>query len=120
MKKNLAIGIDLISIKEFKKSMKTKTFLTKVFTRNESANRNPESLAGIFAAKEAVIKALALPSNFWQNIEIDKEKNGRPFLRLSPAIQEKIYDADLSITHQNGMAIAAVVAQIRQDDDKKL
>ena len=53
------IGIDLVQISEFKDRMNHEVVLNKVFTAQElKDNLNVESLAGIFAAKEAFLKAL--------------------------------------------------------------
>ena len=56
------IGIDIVNIEKFKEKLEKKDFESKIFTDNEiHYSRKKENyiqtFAGIFAAKEAIIKA---------------------------------------------------------------
>ena len=105
-------GCDLVSIERFKKAIKRsgETFLKKIFLSSEISNKKTESLAGIFAAKEAVVKALELPVASWLAIEIAKEKTGRPYLILkNKKYKDKILSVDLSISHDGSCALAIAV-----------
>ena len=59
------IGIDIVSIEKFRKKFEKNNFESKIFTDNEiHYSRKKENyiqtFAGIFAAKEAIIKAYNL------------------------------------------------------------
>ncbi len=103
-------GIDILSIKDFADSLKNggETFKRKVFTNQELSNQELKHLAGIFAAKEAVIKALSIKPGKWLEIEIFNEKSGRPFVKLINNFKLKSYD--LSISHTKNTAVAVFVA----------
>ena len=63
------IGIDIIEIKRIKKTMKSSLDFKKIFTENEieyfkSNGFRYESIAGNFAAKEAISKALGTGIKF--------------------------------------------------------
>lgn len=103
-------GIDIVDISDFKKSLKNggKIFLDKIFTKSEQKNLNPIHLAGVFAAKEAITKALSMPIGSWLKIEISHEKSGRP--KVSFPLSGKYQSFDLSISHTEETAIASFVA----------
>ncbi len=103
-------GIDIVEAKEFKASLKSggPTFLHRVFLPSELTRPEPTHLAGVFAAKEAVIKALALPIGSWLAIEIRYEQSGRPFAVVDSPVTLK--DSDLSISHTKTVAVAVFVA----------
>ena len=63
--KNINIGVDIEDVKRFQKLnlVSDKTFLGKIFTKNElvycfSKKNKAEHLAGRFSAKESILKAL--------------------------------------------------------------
>lgn len=107
---NIRAGIDIVDVKDFKKSLKNggQNFLDKLFTKQEQQNKDPIHLAGIFAAKEAVLKALSLKPGKWSEIEVLYEKSGRPYLHLSKEL--KIKSSDLSISHTKTTAVAVFMA----------
>ncbi|MCH8003972.1 MAG: holo-ACP synthase [Nanoarchaeota archaeon] len=97
------IGTDIVKISEFNElSDKAKK---KIFQPSE-INKNIESLAGIFAAKEAFKKAFGTKIN-WLDIEIKKKRNGKPMIYLGNKSLES--DSDVSISHNGDYAIAVVV-----------
>lgn len=107
----LKIGCDIVSIKRFEQSAKNsgKEFLNRIFSASELAREaKTETLAGMFAAKEAVAKALSLKAGDWHKIEIVKNKDGRPEARLAEFVQE-IVTHDLSISHDGEYAMAAAI-----------
>lgn len=104
------VGCDLVDIKKFKKSFQRgkDKFLDKIFSSRELADSPKiETLVGIFAAKEAVIKALGLKAGDWHKIEIIKN-NDRPKARISESAAQ-IISHDISISHDNGRAVAIAV-----------
>lgn len=66
-------------------------------------------LAGTLAAKEAVIKALALgPLPAWaRRIEITRSQDGAP----SAAVEGMKVGLEISISHDGGMAVAVALAR---------
>jgi phosphopantetheine--protein transferase-like protein len=79
---------------------------------------NTEALAGVFAAKEAVSKALGtgIGKVHWQDIEIIHAQTGEPELRLHGVANEvaaarHLSEWAVSITHDGGIAMAVAVAR---------
>lgn len=107
---NICTGIDVVDIKDFERSLKNggQNFLNKLFTKKEQQNKNIVHLAGIFAAKEAVLKALSLKPGKWLETEILYEKTGRPYVHFYKDIKSKSFD--LSISHTKTTAVAVFVA----------
>ena len=76
--------------------------------------RKVETLAGFWAAKEAIAKALGcgIGSQLsFHDIIIAKDHKGAPYFKLSKAAQAVhfIRESSLSISHDGGFAIAVVV-----------
>lgn len=77
------------------------------------------SLAGRFAAKEAVAKALGSPGDLsWQDVTVVKDTHGRPELKVSGACERRatalgVTHWHVSVSHDGGMAIAFVIAEAR-------
>ncbi len=112
------IGNDILNIYDFGKSLMKDKFSDNVFLPSEMKNKNTEHLAGIFAAKEAVMKALGLKAGSWLKIEVVNERSGKPIVKLSKDIvKDKILDYDLSISHDRKYAIATFVVVL--NDSKK-
>lgn len=83
--------------------------MEKIFSRAELLTKpSKESLAGIFAAKEAIIKSLDLKVGSWQEVEIAKNKKGRPEIKFSGS-DLKILSQDLSISHHGRYVMAVAV-----------
>jgi len=100
-------GCDIVEIARFEKSMKGR--LDTVFSTHELAGApTMETLAGMFAAKEAIIKALEMKAGDWQEIEIVKNKSGRPEAKLLE-VHSKILSHDISISHDGGYAMAVAI-----------
>jgi len=108
---NIKIGCDIVNIKKFTISLNRggDNFLNKIFSTHELLNcKTPENLAGFFAVKEAVKKALELNPDDWKKIEIIKKANGRPQVKLI-GIKKPIISNDISISHDEGYAMATAV-----------
>ncbi|MCM1286593.1 MAG: holo-ACP synthase [Acetobacter sp.] len=98
------IGIDIVKISRMENSIKSSSFMKKVFTQCEKEYcTRSESFAGIFAAKEAYFKALGdgikLPLT---EIEVLHDDKGKPYLN-------GIDNSDLSISHDGEYAVATVI-----------
>ncbi|WP_226537520.1 holo-ACP synthase [Fictibacillus halophilus] len=110
-------GIDIIELKRIKKAtLHQERFPNRILTpfeqkRFESLNgsRKYEYLAGRFAAKEAMAKALGVGIGAelsWHDMEIKSDEKGKPFL-TSPYP----YLCHLSISHTKEYAVAQVILE---------
>ena len=114
----IGVGIDIIEIDRIKRAVsRTDGFLEKAFTEKEieyfrTKKLSANTIAGNFAAKEAVSKALG--SGFRQfglkDIEILRDNLGKPIVNLSIKIYEFIgkrnFKIHVSISHSKDNAIA--------------
>lgn len=113
----VGVGVDAVELSRFEtKLSETPRLAERLFTEAER-NSNLKSLAGKFAAKEALIKALAGVGGLeWHGMEIIKEASGKPAFSLTGRTAELVADAGVqnihvSITHDGQMAVAFVVAE---------
>lgn len=113
------IGTDAVEIERFKKVVEKrgKDFLKKIFTKRELEYTGSKKavymhMAGRFAAKEAIKKAL--PVNIqtglnWSDIEILNGENGKPYALLHGKAKElmakyKLSQVFVSISHTETIA----------------
>jgi holo-[acyl-carrier protein] synthase len=113
----LGIGVDVVDLTRFAESMeRTPTLRERLFTPAE-ADLPIESLAGRFAAKEALAKAMGAPSGLsWQDVEVVNNAVGAPEFRLHGAAPQRmgalgIETIHVSISHDTIVATAFVVAE---------
>lgn len=113
----VGIGVDLVDLDRFESKIKsTPALIERVFTPSERES-SPQSLAGIWASKEALIKALGNPVGLnWQDVTVAKDSLGKPHLEVTGATKQRsqemgIASWHLSITHDGGMACAFVIAE---------
>ncbi|WP_221365211.1 holo-ACP synthase [Clostridium perfringens] len=124
----IGIGVDIIEIERVRQAIQNnKNFLSKLFTEREidyfiSRNMNSEVIAGNFAAKEAVSKALGtgIRGFSFKDIEILRNELGKPKVILhngANLIGNKLVENNnslrvhLSISHNNSSAIAYSVLE---------
>ena len=113
------VGVDIVLISRIEKLLQRQgeRFLGRVLRETErSLAQSPQSIAGFWAAKEAVAKALGcgIGSELgFLDIEIYKTPKGQPKLQLPQHIVQKykIVDSSLSISHDGGFAIAVVAIE---------
>lgn len=107
------LGVDLVAVARVERLSARwgERFLRRVFTPAELAalprRRRHERLAGLIAAKEALIKAHGrfIP---WREIEVGHLESGEPrFTRLPSELRDK--KVELSLSHAAGLAIAVVL-----------
>jgi len=96
-------GCDIVEINRF--AMVDKATLGKIFHPSEYTNRRPETVAGLFAAKESCKKVFNELS--WHDIEVQTKETGKPTLLINT--RANIVDCDVSISHDGDYAIAQVV-----------
>ena len=108
MKSKISIGADIIEISRFRNKpiKKYRRFYDSIFTKLELEHCQKYSdvyphLAGIFAAKEAIIKCIEKPLRM-NNIEIFWHKSGKPIVNINSE-RIKVY---VSVSHTKSLAIA--------------
>ena len=117
----LAIGVDIIEVARIERSVSRygQHFLDRIFTNQEQAycEGKPERLAGRFAVKEAVGKALGIGIGDvrWQEIEIKNDLRGRPELILhgdAKKVAENLglQSWSISMSHSETNAVGMAVA----------
>ena len=111
----IEIGIDIVSIKRVENLINKyeqkalKRFLTK---KEINLIKNPQNAASFWAAKEAFSKALGVGIGSkcsFLDIEILKDSYGKPFFTNSTLQKFNIKNSSLSITHDGGFVVAAVI-----------
>lgn len=111
------IGVDLVDLARFEEQLeKTPALRERLFHPLERDN-SVRQLAGSFAAKEALVKALGSPVGLaWTELRVWRNELGQPILiaqgssaaRLESLGVDKLH---LSISHDGGMLIAYVIAE---------
>ena|SRR5579859_2938409 len=120
------MGVDLIEIDRVKDAHHKhgQRFIERLFTAAEAKyclrKKDPyPSLAGRFAAKEAVIKAFSHGFGGrwkWTHIEVVRELSGKPSIKLSGVLEKlrvdrKIKKIHLTIAHSKRDAMATVILE---------
>ncbi|MBE9095041.1 holo-ACP synthase [Tychonema sp. LEGE 07203] len=121
----LGHGIDIVEIKDIKQLIERSGnhFENRCFTATESSIAGSDShriqyLAGRFAAKEAVLKAMGTGWSqgiSWTDIEIQRLPTGKPSVVLYSRCQEIAAELGitiwfLSISHTQSYAVASAIA----------
>ena len=107
------VGVDVVDLARFEALLaRAPGFAARFFTEDErvhsAAHPHPAaSLAGTFAAKEAVMKALGLtPAPAWaRRIRIERSGSGRPAASVDGATAVPV-----SIAHDGPVAVAVALA----------
>jgi holo-[acyl-carrier protein] synthase len=111
------LGIDIIKVERIRASLERfgERFTQRVLTPNEQryVRGRPETMAGRWAAKEAVSKVLGLGVRGigWRDIEVERLPTGQPAVRLhgraaARAEQLGMGRIAVSITHESDYAVA--------------
>ena len=116
-------GTDMTEVDRIGKNIENDRFLKKIYSIKEieylkTRKFNPQTAAGMFAAKEAVSKCLGTGfANFGPcDIEISKDELGKPCVNLmnnalKRSMELNIEMVHLSISHTKDYAIAYCVAE---------
>ena len=127
--KILGIGVDIVENKRLKKSIKNKSFISRLFTLLEIKNSRLVKDKSIyfskkFAAKESFSKALGTGFrkglNF-KDVEILNDNLGKPYFRfnnktkkiISKSLKVKNFDIFLSISDEKEYSIAFTIIQAK-------
>lgn len=124
----VGIGVDVVDLARFQRALeRTPTLKDRLFAQSEQIEGDQvlplRSLAGRFAAKEALIKALGDSAGVqWHDMRVVKDALGNPSLELQDSTR-RIAEArgitalHLSMSHDAGIAIAYVIAESTQGSD---
>ncbi|MEO7018925.1 MAG: holo-ACP synthase [Ktedonobacteraceae bacterium] len=118
---NVAVGVDIIEVERVRKVYEHhgERFLQRVFTEMEirQCRGKITRLAGRFAAKEAISKALGtgLHGVAWREMEVVQLRSGRPTVRLYGNAKQRaellgLTAFDVSIADLQTFSIAIAVA----------
>ena len=127
--KILGIGVDIVENKRFKKAIKNKKLIKRLFTLSEIKNSSlikdkSSFFSKKFAAKESFSKALGTGFkkglNF-KDIEILNNNLGKPFFRLNNKLKKiilkklkvKNFELFLSISDEKEYSIAFTIIQAK-------
>jgi holo-[acyl-carrier protein] synthase len=113
----VGVGIDVVDIARFEETLERRPSMRgRLFTETEQ-QLGIGSLAGRFAAKEALAKALGAPAGLhWVDAEVVTESSGQPRFVLTGSVAARaealgVASVHLSISHDAGIASAVVVAE---------
>lgn len=117
------IGIDIIEIERVKKTLgRRKGFVERFFAAEEAIyyqkqNKNAATIAGGFAAKEAIVKAMGTGFDdfSWKDIVVLRNSRGKPEVELRGRAKglcecSGIEGILVSISHSKNYAVAQAIA----------
>lgn len=118
----IGVGIDVVAVQRFADALiRTPALADRLFTpdemrTNSGVRRSATSLAGRFAAKEAVAKALGVPRGMdWHHCVVSTLPSGQPSLTVTDTVAAAaaslgVVDWKISLSHDAGIAAAVVMA----------
>ena len=125
--KIIGIGVDIINNIRIRLLLKDKSFISRIFSKNEILNskkiiNKTNFFSKRFAAKEALVKALGtgFRNNLnFKDIEISNDKLGKPYYLINNKIKRLIikkkkvnnFELFLSISDEKEYSIAFTIIQ---------
>lgn len=121
----IGIGIDLVEIKRIEKNINETTFLQKYFTVDENklfelSKHKAQTVAGNFASKEAISKAIGTGFRGFSltDIEILRDEMGNPYVNSYGSFKSilnelKIDTIHVSISNTKEYAVANAICERR-------
>lgn len=119
----VGVGTDIIEIKRIRKAIEKERFINRYFTEREinqfkERNFSPQTVAGVFSAKEAIVKAMGTGFSGFSpaDIEVLKDESGKPYANIynnAKSICDKkgIKNIHISISHCKEYAQGFAVAE---------
>ena len=118
----VGIGVDVVDLARFEHALsRTPALKARLFAEAELSVGERvlplRSLAGRFAAKEALIKALGESTGIkWHHMQVVSDSHGNPSFELTDAAasvarKRGVASVHLSMSHDAGVAIAYVIAE---------
>lgn len=120
----IGIGMDMCQIARMERCLSDDRFMSRYFTTDEASYIHSrgagaaQSMAGLFASREALGKALGGGIDFdLKEAEIRHDEKGRPFYHLTGRLAERTSGErfHLSITHDGGYAAAICIRETSRD-----
>ena len=118
----IGTGVDLVDLERFEAELaKTPKLLERLFHPIERGYATRQ-LAGSFAAKEALVKALGSPEGLsWVELSVVRDSLGKPWLHAEGASAQRLEQAQvdklhLSISHDGGSLTAYVIAEALESE----
>jgi holo-[acyl-carrier protein] synthase len=117
----IGCGVDVIELSRFKRALARggEAFMRRIFTPAEAAYARARKrttllhLAGRFAAKEAVIKAVSQldPARplAMRDVEVRNDRIGRPHIVLHDGRRRRL-QVHVSLSHVDSVAVASAIA----------
>jgi holo-[acyl-carrier protein] synthase len=108
----VGLGTDLVEIARIKHAMKNPRFVYRILTdREREICVAPHQVAGRWAAKEAIAKAVGLHLT-WQQVEILPDELGVPRVLIeSGHFDRRRLKIHVSITHERTHAMAVAILE---------
>ncbi len=117
----IGCGVDVVELSRFRRAIERggKAFLRRIFTEEEIAYAKARRrttllhLAGRFAAKEAVIKAISqidpMRTLAMNQVEVRNDRLGRPHIILHDGRRGRL-TVHVSLSHVESVAVASAIA----------
>lgn len=108
----VGLGTDLVEIARIAHAMHNPRFIRRILTPKERSHcKTDAQIAGRWAAKEAVAKAIGLPLS-WQEVEILPDELGVPHAEITSVHFDPIrFRIHVSITHERTHAFAVAILE---------
>ena len=117
----MSVGIDIVEVERIAKSLGRGKFLERIYTVREreylaAKKYNPQSAAGLFAAKEAFSKAMGtgMRGFSFSDIEVLHTEAGAPYLRLYGGALKAAGEMVLSLSISHTDRYAAAVVDVKE------
>lgn len=111
----IGTGVDITEVRRLRQAVEKwgNDFLSRIFTVKELQNAKLRAsyfqhLAGRFAAKEAVFKAVGEKTLGWKDIQILNDKDGKPYCEFLNSKGNKL-EVHISISHVKTYAVASAI-----------
>jgi holo-[acyl-carrier protein] synthase len=117
MKMIVGTGVDITEVRRLRQAVEKwgESFLERIFTGLEMENARKrvsfyQHLAGRFAAKEAIFKAVGDKHLNWKEVQILNDREGKPYCEILNRSDLK-YEVHVSISHVKNYAVASAVVE---------
>jgi len=111
----IGTGVDITEVSRVRRAVEKwgDDFLNRIFTEKELENARSRSsiyqhLAGRFAAKEAIFKAIQIKDLAWKEVQILNDNQGKPYCEILTPEADKV-NVQISISHVKNYAVANAI-----------
>lgn len=114
----MEVGVDIVKVDRFEKLLENDSFKNKYFNKQEieyiSNKNNAQTMAGIYASKEALLKALGMGIGAGLNLKdiiVLHNANGKPYFDINATLNYYLNkngasSVSLSISHDGEYVVA--------------